>query len=288
MFESQVGAEKEAGERVGRRGMEECVDGSGVRSVDPVRLILSHLGYLTFSPVDSVDPSLNDLSLLDWNHPELYSSLKGIDSIPTKTSDTVYVYYIRRGRYDPQEILNSVSSKHYVTPEFIHFLTSLGDVVDVKEHPGWTGNVHSRTGHDFGGVGSDHGGSGFDGLEKALHWSDISHEMMFVVPSVRTVRDDDLSSTENERKNRGNVERISTDGYSVSSGEGTSISSRTYSDSSRNSIHKSRQVMTTNAGCDLLIIWLESIDDMNEVPISELPRPHFHPHSNHASFPPPL
>lgn len=273
-FESQVSAERQAAERMVKSRIVECKDQSSVSSLDPVRLILSHFGYITFNPVDSFDRSLNQISVLDFNHSELYANLKAIDSIPTRTSDTVYVYYIRRGRYDPHEILNSVSSKHYVTPEFMEFLSSLGQVIDVKKHTGLTGNIASSLRmsglDDFGTVGSDHGGSAYDGLQKALHWSDTSHEIIFVVPSVRTLRDDDLGSTDNERKNKINAERISTDGYSVSSGEGTSISSRTYSDSSKNSIHKSRQMLlSTNAACELLVIWLESIDDMNEVPIGQ-------------------
>lgn len=276
-FERQVAAERQAADRMPKARIPECKDQNPVTSLDPVRLILAHFGFITFSPVDSFDTSLDQISFLDFNHPELGSNLRAIDSISTRTSDTIYVYYVRRGRCDQQEILNSVSSKHYVVPEFMDFLTSLGDVIDMKLHSGWTGNIPASlkisTTDDFGTVGSDHGGSAYDGLQKALYWCDISHEMVFVVPSIRTLRDDDLCSLDNERKNKVNVERMSTDAYSVSSGEGTSISSRTYSESSRNSIQKSRQLLlSSNAGCDILVFWLESIDDMSEVPIGKLSR----------------
>jgi hypothetical protein len=261
----------------------ECREPIPSHTLDPVRLILTHCGLLHDKSCFEVNPETNLTPMLavDHNHPDLWGNLKTLDMISTRTSDTVFVFYMRKGRSDPQEILNSVSSKHYVTQVFMDFLHSLGDVIDVRKHTGWTGKVSSSwkteedspPHDDFGDPGHDHGGCAFDGDRKAIYWADVSHELVFVVPSGRYV-EDEITAIDADQRQRTNFEAISTSGRSMSSDEGTSVSSRSYSDtSSRSSLrNKIKQLsLMSNIGCDtkVLVIWLESADDAAEVPIGE-------------------
>lgn len=282
-LERQCMIEKQAQQKISIKSRpSECKEPLPVHMFEPVRLVLSHFGFLDEGSIVNSD-SQNESAVvpLDYGHADMWPNLRALDMISTRTSDTVFVFYMRKGRSDPQEILNSVSSKHYVTQVFLDFLQSLGSVIDVKRHKGWTGNIESSwkiddsssTSSDFGDPGKDHGGCLYDGIRKAIYWADVSHELVFVVPSGR-YSDEDTFSVSDEPKMRSNFEALSTGGRSMSSDEGTSVSSRNYSDtSSRSSLrNRTKQLsLSSNIGCDtkILVIWLESADDLTEFPIGE-------------------
>jgi hypothetical protein len=322
-MEKQSVIEKRSQSKVLLRSQpQECKEPPPSNSFEAVRLILTHFGLLNDFKHLNMDNQDNEqdktCSMVCINNSinpsELWANLKALDLISTRASDTVFVFYTRKGRSDPQEILNSVSSKHYVTQSFLDFLDSLGRVIDVRSHRGWTGNILSSwkteeetiacstaySDDDFSGLndpGSDHGGCAFDGTRKALYWSDVSHEMAFIVPSGRfannvtndtsddqtSIVDSDSATTTTSSsavrlRNQNLNEVISTSGRSMSSDEGTStVSTRScYSDSSRSSMNRSSKnikhlSVMSNIGCDtkIIVVWLESADDANDVPIGE-------------------
>lgn len=284
-LEKQSVVEKQAHQKLSLRSrVAECKEPSPSTTLDPVRLVLSHFGFLSADLLHRSAESPPSLVAVDHANPEFKANLNSLDLISTRTSDTVFVFYVRKGRVDPQEILNSVTSKHYVSQAFLDFLTNLGLIIDVKSHSGWTGNVSSAwkaqediaspSAEDFGESHRDHGGSAYDGLSKLVYWADVSHEIAFIVPSGR-LSDEDTFSVESEVVKLRPVTRVEgeTDGRSLSSDEGASISSHSYSDSSRNSWrNKSKQLsLMTSVGCDtkVLVFWLESIDDQYSLPIGE-------------------
>lgn len=284
LIEQQCQHEKQAQQKLAfKHRTTECKEPSPSESLDPVRLILSHFGFMPSDLFVEGSQGMPSLISLDHKNPELRANLNTLDLISTRTSDTVFVYYIRKGRFDPQEILNSVTSKHYVNLNFLEFLNGLGLIIDVKDHAGWTGNVSSAwkvtedspspTNEDYSEANEDHGGSAFDGIRKVLYWADVSHEMAFIVPSGRITEEDTFSLDAETVKLRPRFEGTDLDGKSLSSDEGTSVSSRTFSDSSRNSWrNKSKQLsLMTNVGCDtkILLFWLESYDDQNSLPIGK-------------------
>ncbi|KAI1295337.1 Ral GTPase-activating protein subunit beta [Halotydeus destructor] len=281
-LEQQCMAERQAQQKISAKPcVTEVKEPTPTNTLDPIRLILSHFGFLSSFHSDAlkVQPSLVSL---DFLNPELRTNLNALDLISTRTSDTIFVYYVRKGRIDPQEILNSVTSKHYVSSHFLDFVTRLGLVIDVTKHAGWSGNVSSAwkareepcTPDDYSDMHLDHGGSAYDGLKKAVYWADISHEMAFVVPSGRLSEEDSFSVDSDLSRMRLTDNVNVADGHSMSSGEGTSISSHSYSDTSRHSWRtKSKQSsLMANVGCDskVIVIWLESIDDQNSLPVETL------------------
>ena len=111
--------------------------------LDCARLIINHLGLMN-SERNSSYNSLNaaaQLVNLDLNNLELFDSIASLDNLPLRTCDTSFIFYVRKGRIHPQEILNSVCSFNYVKPSFLEFLSSLGTPINCKYHYGWTGNL---------------------------------------------------------------------------------------------------------------------------------------------------
>lgn len=160
--------------------------------LDCARLIINHLGLMN-SEKNNFSCSLNAAQLvnLDLNNLELTNSIINLDSLPLRTCDTAFIYYVRKGRIHPQEILNSVCSFNYVKPSFLEFLSSLGTPINCKQHYGWTGNLFTSWKGNFNQECdsypyhhyAEHGGAIFDGQQMSIYWADISHEMAFVVPS---------------------------------------------------------------------------------------------------------
>ncbi|RWS11211.1 Ral GTPase-activating protein subunit beta-like protein [Dinothrombium tinctorium] len=264
-----------------------CKKPVSVAELECTRLILSHFGYLSLDSIEETNQSFPPLVCLDTKNPDIGNDIKNLDMISTRTSDTIFIFYVRKGRIHPQEILNSVSSKHYVCPQFIEFLNSIGTSVNASTHCGWTGKIETswKINEDEGmttdDYNVDHGGAIYDGQRMTLFWADISHELAFIVPSGR-FQEDDGSSIELNAKNRTrsmdsdhlndhrSVSSLSDDGTSASS------QSRTYSDadSSRSSWKKKNKQLSLigNIGCDtkILVIWLENLEDEYNVPIQSL------------------
>ncbi|XP_015788001.1 ral GTPase-activating protein subunit beta isoform X2 [Tetranychus urticae] len=255
------------------------------------RLILSHLGFISLgSGQKSCDFTSRVPSLisLDKKNSELFNNIKTLDMISTRTSDTAFIFYVRKGRVHPQEILNSVSSKHYVSSSFIDFLNGLGCSIKVNQHHGWTGNVYtSWKARDDDSLSDDresyddHGGSAYDGNKMVLYWADVCNEIAFIVPSGRLPEDDSISidsEVKGRAKSTEGSETVDLRSLSSLSDDGTNTSnfSRNLSEaeSTRNSWRKKNKHLSFigNVGCDtkILIIWLESIDDEATIPSSTL------------------
>ncbi|TPP64195.1 Ral GTPase-activating protein subunit beta, partial [Fasciola gigantica] len=76
---------------------------------------------------------------IDSTHPEFVQQLESLDRLPTRTADTLLVFYVARGQTKTEEILGNMRSWSQLPTEFHAFLRRLGSYVDVSTHPGWTG-----------------------------------------------------------------------------------------------------------------------------------------------------
>ncbi|RWS27777.1 Ral GTPase-activating protein subunit beta-like protein [Leptotrombidium deliense] len=262
----------------------ECKQPMPVTELETSRLILSHFGYLTLDhQFSTVSQGIPSLLTLDNKNAELANDLKILDLISIRTSDTVFVFYVRKGRLHPQEILNSVMSREYVGPQFMEFLNSVGVAVNASEHCGWTGKIETswKVNDDrFGGeLNADHGGFIYDGIRMSLYWADASHEIAFIVPSGPFVEEDKCSldlDIKNRTRSMDSDHALDHRSLSSCSDDGTSASShsRTYSDadSTRSSQWRRKNTQLSllgNVGCDtkVLVIWLENLEDETNVPI---------------------
>lgn len=251
----------------------ECEQQIPGNDVETARLILSHFGFLTSEAFDEpLVSQRSSLTILDDKNASLFQYLKDLDFISTRTSDAINIFYVRKGRLDSQEILNSVTSSHYVSQAFMDFLNSTGTPANVCENSAWTGIFPTLALKNDKNINLiDHGGCIYDGRKKILYWSDVSHELAFIVPS-GVINE---MGTDTESKQEGSEHLTDRRSMSSLSDDGTSTSShsRNYSDTeSKSSLKQKNKHSIINVSCcdtKILVIWLESIDDYDLVPIRE-------------------
>ncbi|XP_064621956.1 ral GTPase-activating protein subunit beta-like isoform X2 [Lineus longissimus] len=172
----------------------ECKPPTITHEFQTARLFLAHYGFLSLEalkePTNSSIPP--PLSMLNHTQPGYLSALEALDSIPSRTNDTAYVFYVKAGQKTAPEILSNVLSEKNVQSHFMEFLLALGWPVDVKKHAGWTGNpvtswkIIEEGDEGDPGAPSNTGGSLYDGRKQVLYWADASSEVVFIVPSPDT------------------------------------------------------------------------------------------------------
>lgn len=172
----------------------ECEEPQSLTDLEAARVVATHLGLKS---------SLNALVNDDKVSQSFVSSLKSLDCLSVRTCDSVGIFYVRKNRTNPREILESVRSRHNVSLAFFEWLLELGHPVVVKNHCRWTGkisnswstrailqngNSNSDTAENQATfsrnqmLASDHGGAIFDGERMTLYWSDMCQELAFLVP----------------------------------------------------------------------------------------------------------
>lgn len=169
----------------------ECKQPKITQEYQTARLFLSHYGFLSLEALK--EPSNSSLPpalvMLDTTNSGLFTDLEVLDSVPSRDSDTVHVFYVKSGQKQPQDILQNVTSLTSVQPQFLEFLHSLGWPVDIRKHAGWTGHISSSwkimepEDVDDGDYQTGTGGSIYDGRQQVLYWADVASEVAFVVPS---------------------------------------------------------------------------------------------------------
>lgn len=218
-------------------------------------------------------------SLISLNHKssDFASNLKVLDAISNRTSDTIFVYYVREGMTHAHDILDNARHQSLLNGPFGEFLLSLGCVINVSRHVGWTGHISSAwkiLDEDISPTSEEQ--LNFDGRKRALYWADVSHEVVFITPSGPIPDDYDNASLEGDAKLRATSDAHS-DARSVSSmsDDGSiSVHSKTTSENdstTRSSLRrKFKNLSLHNIGCDVkvLVLWMESIDDQYSIPIS--------------------
>lgn len=174
----------------------ECEEPQPMSELEAARIVVTHLGLKS---------SLNSLIKGEKVSPTFVTDLKSLDCQSVRTCDSVGIFYIRRNRTSPKEILESVRARHNVSLAFFEWLLELGQPVVVKNHCRWTGKVsnswntrailhnsltisNSETAESQATfsrnqmLASDHGGAIFDGERMTLYWSDMCQELAFLIP----------------------------------------------------------------------------------------------------------
>lgn len=217
----------------------DCEEPQPLTDLDAARIVVTHLGLKS---------SLNSLVNNDRVSSSFVSTLKSLDCLSVRTCDSVGIFYIRRNRTSPKEILESVRSRHNVSLAFFEWLLELGQPVVVKNHCRWTGKLsnswnsrailhggnsntdEAETQATFSRnqmLTSDHGGAIFDGERMTLYWSDMCQELAFLVPH--------------------KIERAS-----ISSNQDLNQATKVHCDT------------------NIIICWLECSDDITEIPCDTL------------------
>ncbi len=170
----------------------ECFAPEPCQDYQTARLVLSHLGLLRmYEPkVGHMDGlSAPAMVPLATDSVDFINDLEKLDRLSSRTAETVYVFYMKSGQRNADEILDNVTSTDKVHPHFMEFLTTLGWPVNVWHHNGWTGRLstswRSQNEPMVAPILSDHGGSIFNGDHHILYWSDAESELAFMVPTYK-------------------------------------------------------------------------------------------------------
>ncbi|XP_076477090.1 ral GTPase-activating protein subunit beta isoform X5 [Bombus vancouverensis nearcticus] len=290
-------------DKVSEEKTEECAPPHICHEFQTARLFLSHFGFLNIEPKENNESRNSGLTALDPTIPGFYLDLETLDNISPRTCDTVYIFYVKAGQKTSTEILSNVLHESNVSSNFLEFLNSLGWPVSVSTHAGWTGHISTswrvtpqlnvpQPAH------SDHGGALYNGDTHVLYWADVSSEIAFVVPTQlnNMVNSDSLEETSygsDISSNQVWFERSiseSTSPRNSGTGQNTMQNSRTMSldlekqppsltgsnscTSSNVDLVKPRktakQVLPVQTDIKIMVVWLESLEDFAQFPISDL------------------
>ncbi|XP_061788457.1 ral GTPase-activating protein subunit beta isoform X2 [Nerophis lumbriciformis] len=203
------------------------------------RLFLSHMGLLT--PETLQDPGTvgtpAQLASLDPSLPGFYEDLRRLDQIPSRSCDSVFVFYVRAGQKTAAEILRNVESVCNVSSHFLDFLSSLG--WPARTGHGQDGATSTCTlGHfpEFHAMLGDSGGGVFDGDRFVLKYADSLTDITFIVPS---------SST-----------RVNW--------------SMRWKEAGHSATSTAENVKCPHVVSSLLIVWLEDLEDIETFPVCQL------------------
>lgn len=248
----------------------DCEEPQPTSDLEAARLIISQLGYAT---------SLVTMNMKDRH--KLGSDLKALDKISVQTCDTSYVYYIRKNKVSPPEILESSTRRRFVSRSFFEFLLQLGQATMVNDHCRWTGKASTswnKCYHDCHNkvnnsstddhitkseyLNGDTGGSVFDGERMTLYWSDMTQELAFILPhKVIELEDtsennpavdnnqvgvDDASSGDNDKLRARSRSSTDNHSYNADNLDGRSISSMASDDASSQTSHSMLMSSSSN------------------------------------------
>ncbi|XP_065158063.1 ral GTPase-activating protein subunit beta isoform X3 [Atheta coriaria] len=242
----------------------ECSPPSVVHEFQTARLFLSHFGLLNLDN----DPDGNGPSLIaiDSSSSEFCKDLSSLDAMSPRTCDTVHVFYVKSQQTNVQDILANalVDNAHAQSPYFTEFLKSLGWVVNVAVHPGWTGHV--STSWVISNAESVPATGVYDGQSQVLYWADACSEIAFVMPSMLKPFVD--AETQYQSASLSSW-------YERSLSEQSGREKRTLSlDLDKQSVPVRRLTQRSSVhpptNTKIMIVWLESYEDHLKVPIDDL------------------
>lgn len=230
IFTHQIAAEQKVmSENQIRVKRIDCEEPQPLSDLEAARMIVTQLGLKS---------SLNSLTKGDRISTSFVSDLKALDHQSVRTCDTVSIFYVRKNRTTPKEILESVRARHSVSLAFFEWLLELGYPTVVKNHCRWTGRLHnSWNTHSFMNsnqtsdsatltknqmITSDHGGAIFDGERMTLYWNDMCQELAFLIP--HKIEKLNLNAAQTIDQNKGTYSHVDTEGLSSSNHSASSPS----------------------------------------------------------------
>ena len=247
-------------------GGTECEPPEPCTEFQTARLVLAHLGFFTpaalrenINHMGGVGP-LPRIVLLESEAEEFAKDIEQFDNISTKTIDNIYIYYVKNGQKQPEEILKNISSPttqsvkpQKLHPHFIEFLSSLGRPIDNAEYT----------------IGSALQNTAFpQDMRRAIYWEDASSEMMFWVPALG---------------NQEGIQHIGSEGTSEQDMEaarynlGPNHGPTTNQHAAQSTRHHLSRQFSSGIGSGscvsdvrILIVWLESYEDFQTFPTESI------------------
>eukprot|EP00794_Sanderia_malayensis_P019837 gene19837-21779_t len=263
------------------------------------RLYLSHLGILNLSAVEK-KPNRSFARLLRLNSSDgaFENSLKTLDRLSNRSYDTMYVFIVRKGQRDGEEIINNEITAE--DSHFVEFITSLGWPVTIGSHSGWTGQPStSWMSMENSNEQSDAIGS------QILYYSDVATELAIIVPALNLKKSNSSESASPELADEQDfgssssvpsLKRSESEDLPEESEYSAANLARQFSDPSENQKHRRHTTQECNSvyvdtksrdhssqsETKVVVAWLQDFNDHNHFPINELIN-HFETRNNNFS-----
>ncbi|KAJ1371288.1 hypothetical protein KIN20_033208 [Parelaphostrongylus tenuis] len=123
---------------------------------------------------------------------EFYRNLhEAVDSCPTRALSTTYIFYVKEGQRSAIDILGNALNLQNTASDFCGFLAGLGEGVEIRSHDSWTG--HWSTAYTSERKPQEESDAVdhyvLDGVTHALWWADAGCELVFILPTERSIKD---------------------------------------------------------------------------------------------------
>ncbi|KAM3719083.1 Ral GTPase-activating protein subunit beta [Dirofilaria immitis] len=147
------------------------------------RVLLYDLGLISEESYKSGDIVLLDSSNLNFYH-DLHQI---VDRSPTKLLQTVRLFYVRDGQRSAVDILANAMNLQNTNNLFCGLLAELGEGVEVKTHPHWTGDWTTAFSAERKPkeAGENLDNYIIDGFTHCLWWTNSHIEIAFTTPTER-------------------------------------------------------------------------------------------------------
>ena len=157
------------------------------------RMLLTHLGYCSPDASSKAkDDSGAEMFTIDSQDVTFVEQLMNLDQLPTKTFSNSHIFYVKKNQTSAKAILKNAYSM--LDESFYVFMHSLGTIIDVK-----TDHKTSETSPKSPSANMTKRLAKINGIDNLIHWSDISSEITFIMPSITG---DSLNIDECKAKNQ--------------------------------------------------------------------------------------
>ncbi|CAH8516547.1 unnamed protein product [Schistosoma haematobium] len=148
-------------------------------------------GLSSTLPSNSTEDELLPLFPFDVENPDFADILTNLDHMPTRTGDTLLVFYVAAGQSKVSDILANMKIWSRLPEAFHQFLSGIGCIKDISDHSGWTGNLQTSyrtsngylvTGHcnQTKNIHADHCP---DGIQSIIYYADAITELACICPT---------------------------------------------------------------------------------------------------------
>ena len=190
---------------------------------------MSQLGFLGDQFIKDPSSCLE----LDATKDGFWEDIKILDRMANRTTDNILCYYVRCGQCKPSEILSNNNSS--LPGDFHEVLSSLGWMIDIKSHDGWSGGV-GNNGH-------------------VRYWADDHSELAILTPT-SPILDTAVNNNNNDQCPRRRVTLAS------SSSNGPELSRLFMS----RRVSKVKNVEVQK----VVLVWLENMEDSHMFPVKKM------------------
>nr|CAH8840703.1 unnamed protein product [Trichobilharzia regenti] len=156
-------------------------------------------GFSPTSPTNNTEDELLPLFPFDVENTDFSDILNNLDHMPTRTGDTLLVFYVAAGQSKIEDILGNMKIWLRLPEAFHQFLSGIGRFKDIHNHPGWTGNLqtsyHTSDEYSVPNHSNQTKNCLFeqcpDGIQSIIYYADAMTELACICPTDKFYKDEE-------------------------------------------------------------------------------------------------